>query len=172
MIISNMRFDGFEWEHNPLSVQVLYSNNFKVHNLYSQGNIAFPSGRKLRVVKGKGEFAGKDCIVRYKELAQVFAKGRKALLSLPFDTPFYAYFTELSLVAQPSPDFCEYTFEFMEAQTSPLKNIPKVYIPQREGETLFDIAYEFGVRVDKLVELNPQLRRADDLPLFKEVRLC
>lgn len=172
MIISNMRFGGFEWEHNPLSVQILHSNDFKVYNLCSQKNVAYPLGRKLRIVKGKGEFAGKDCILRYKELAQVFFKGQKALLSLPFEVPFEAFFTELSLVAQPSPDFCEYTFEFLEVQTSSAASVPKVYIPQQQGENLFDIAYKFGVKVEKLVELNPQLRRADELPPFEEVRLC
>lgn len=172
MIISNMRFGGFEWEHNPLSVQISYSKGFKVHNLCLQKNIAYPLGRKLRVVKGKGEFAGKGCIERYKELARVFAKGQKALLSLPFEVPFEAFFTELSLVAQPSPDLCEYTFEFLEAQTGSAVSIPECYVPEQQGETLFDVAYKFGVSVDKLAQLNPQLRRADDLTALEEVRLC
>lgn len=172
MIISNMRFGDFEWEHNPLSVQVLHSNSLRKHTLYSQGSFVCALGRKLRVVKGKGEFAGKDCLEKYKELSCAFSKGQKALLSLPFETPFYAYFTELSLVAQPAPDFCEYTFEFTEAQTGKAKNTPAVYIPQSEGETLFDVAYAFEVDVETLRKLNPQLRRADELPVFKEVRLC
>lgn len=172
MIISSMRFGGFEWKHNPLSVQLLHSNTLIKYNLRSRGTYADSLGRGLRVVKGKGEFAGEDCIAKYKELAEVFAKGQKALLSIPFETPFYAYFTELVLVAQPSPDFCEYTFEFTEAQTSSQKKALQVYIPQDEGETLFDVAYKFNVSVDRLVEINPQLRRADDLPPNEEVRLC
>ncbi len=171
MIISNMRFDSYEWKHNPLTVEVSFTRKMSRQNMPSFGGVVFPTGCDLRVVSGKGEFAGSDCLKRFEELSSLFEKGRKGLLTLPFTNPFYAYFTDLSLKGEATPDLITYTFEFTEAQSKALSRIQREYMPKK-GETLFDVAYDFSVPLEELVRLNPQIKRPDELKIGEAVRLC
>lgn len=171
MIISDMRFDSFEWKYNPLSIEVLYSRKMSRQNMPEFGSIVSPIGCDLRVVKGKGEFAGKNCLERYEELMNLFERGRKGLLTIPFMSPFYAYFNDLTLKGEATPDLITYTFEFTEAQSKISRGTQREYVP-KSGETLFDIAYDQGVSVEELVRLNPQVKRPDELREGEAVRLC
>lgn len=170
MIISNMRFDSFEWDNNPLNISISYSRRMTYQNFY-RGCYVCEAGSDLKVIKGKGEFAGKGCIKQYETLCRLFEKGRKGLLTLPFAQPFFAYFAEFAVEGDVTPDLIKYTFEFIEAESSEGKDKAAVHIVA-EGETLFDIGYVYGVSVEKLVELNPFVKRPDELTVGEEVRLC
>ena len=170
MIISDMRFDSFEWKNNPMDISVSYRRRMTYQNFY-RGCYVREVGSDLKVIKGKGQLAGKDCIRQYEALCKVFEKGRKGLLTLPFAPPFYAYFTELVVTGDVTPDLITYTFEFVEADNSERAEKAAVHIVA-EGETLFDIGYIYRVSVDELTELNPQIKRPDELTAGEEVRLC
>ena len=102
-------------------------------------------------------------------------------MTLPGFPPINAFFSRLVLKGEPKPDVLDYEFEFIEVQDEYLeiasldesgksggKNIRKV-IPN--GETLWDLSYKYGINVDKLVSLNPQIRRPD-IPIEEgQVRL-
>ena len=171
MIISTLRFDSFQWEHNPLYIEVTYKQDVKVQRLQGAGAKAQSHGVSLRVVKGKGEIAGENCLSDYARLCALFEKGTKGLLTLPFAPPFYAYFTDLTLKGEVTPRLITYTFEFCEAENGAgVKQGDKAVV--RQGDTLFDIAFENQVSVDKLVALNPGIKRPDELFEGMEVRLC
>ncbi len=172
MIISNMRFDLFEWTHNPLTVEVGHRRRISQQNTAGGGSFVQGTGCDLKVIKGKGELAGETCLEEYEKLCALFERGRKGLLTLPFMKPFYAYFTDLSLVGEATPDLITYTFEFLEAENSEYSEKKDGAAYVTEGETLFDIAYREGVSMDVLVQLNPQIKRPDELLAGQEVRLC
>lgn len=172
MIISNMRFDSFEWQNNPLTVQVELRRRTSQQNMPMYGSVLTDIGCDLRVVKGTGELAGSDCVKQYAELCKVFEKGGKGLLTLPFADPFYAYFTDLALKGEATPDLITYTFEFSEAEHTQASDKKSRYCVTSEGDTLFDIAYREGLSVDELVSLNPQIKRPDVLEVGEKVRLC
>lgn len=171
MIISEMRFDGFQWKYNPLTVTVTHKRRTSQQNMQG-GSFLRKGGCDLRVIKGKGELAGADCSVQFKTLCDLFEKGRKGLLTLPFMKPFYAYFTDLSLTGEATPELITYTFEFVEAESAGFSGAKREYVCAKEEETLFDIAYREGVSVESLVALNPQIKRPDELQEGEEVRLC
>ncbi len=172
MIVSNMRFDSFEWTHNPCTVEVSHRRRMSQQNTAGGGSFVQGTGCDLKVIKGKGELAGETCLEEYERLCSLFERGHKGLLTLPFMKPFYAYFTDLSLVGEATPDLITYSFEFLEAENSEYSGKKDGTAYVKEGETLFDIAYRAGVSVDELVHLNPQIKRPDELDMGQEVRLC
>ena len=167
-----MRFDSFEWTHNPCTVEVSHRRRMSQQNTAGGGSFVQGTGCDLRVIKGRGELAGKTCLEEYEGLCALFERGRKGLLTLPFMKPFYAYFTDLSLVGEATPDLITYTFEFTQAENSEYLGRGDSAVYAEKCETLFDIAYREGVTVDELVRLNPQIKRPDELNSGQEVRLC
>lgn len=171
MILATMSFGGYEWKVNPTKIEILSSaqknsvflpfENTKVSSLY----------KKPIVYKGVGEFAGGDCLVRYRELEKLFAKGKKAILCIPDMPPVYAWFTGLTLVGDTTEDLLRYTFEFTQAEASFGGFVQKYHIC-KEGETLYDIAFDYDISIGKLIELNSFIRRPDELEAGERVRLC
>lgn len=171
MELALMRFKGFTFWCNPYSIEITSENNTARYVLPFSGEKHEDSGRKCRVIKGKGELRGKDCLEKYAELYSLQAKGGAGILSLPEAEPMYAMFTKLTALADSSPDKISYAFQFSEAssENTPVeKKVHKV----KSGETLFDIAYKYGVSVDSLVFLNPQIKRPDELEENKEIKIC
>ncbi|MBR3987851.1 MAG: LysM peptidoglycan-binding domain-containing protein [Clostridia bacterium] len=80
-------------------------------------------------------------------------------------------FTKLSVLADPTPDTISYSFQFDEASCENNK-VTEIIHKVNPGETLFDIAYNYGVTVDFLVKLNPYVRRPDELENIKEIKVC
>ncbi|MBQ8000816.1 MAG: LysM peptidoglycan-binding domain-containing protein [Ruminococcus sp.] len=172
MVISNMRFDSFEWAHNPLTVQVTHKRRMTQQNMAGGGSFVSNAGCELKVIKGKGELAGENCTQEFQRLCDLFERGKRGLLTLPFMAPFYAYFTDLSLTGEPTPELITYTFEFTQAENSEYALTADGEAVVKESETLFDIAYRCGVDVEELVRLNPQIKRPDELTAGEVVRLC
>ncbi len=171
MILSTMRFDGYEWEHNPLSVEISHQRILVYDLLPLVGKDTRDLGRGCMVVSGKGELYGEDCMEQYSELEKKYLQGKTGVLTIPGIVPLRARFSKLSVLAADAPDLLTYGFEFVEEHSLPNEKNNTEYIC-REGDTLFDIAHSFGTTVDELVRLNPYLRRPDELPAGKAVRLC
>lgn len=171
MVLATMSFGGYEWKVNPVKIEVI-SNVQKNSLLLPFGKNKVGSLRKKPVVyRGTGEFAGSDCLLRYRELEKIFERGRKEILCVPDISPVYAWFTGLSLVGDTTEDLLKYTFEFTQAEASFGVTAQKYHIC-KEGETLYDIAFDYAVAVEKLTELNPSVRRPDELTQGERVRLC
>lgn len=166
-----MRFKGFTFWCNPASLEITSEENVADYNLLYSGQYKEPAGRKCRTVKGKGEFCGKDCIEQYAKLYALQAQGGKGVLSLPLSAPFTAMFTKLSVAADHTPDTVRYSFQFDEV-SSDNRSAGEIIHTVKKGETLFDIAFEYGTDVHRLVRLNPQVRRPDELDDIKEIKIC
>ncbi|MBQ9742437.1 MAG: LysM peptidoglycan-binding domain-containing protein [Ruminococcus sp.] len=171
MILSTMRFDGYEWLHNPLSVEISHKRVLVCDLLPKVGRDTEDMGRDCMVVSGKGELYGKDCMEQYSQLEKKYLQGKTGVLTIPGLMPLRARFSRLTVLAADTPDLLTYSFEFVEEHSLPHEKTNTEYIC-REGDTLFDIAHSFGTTVDELVRLNPHLRRPDELTAGKAVRLC
>ncbi len=171
MELALMRFKGFTFWCNPLSVEITSEENVADYSLLYSGEYKDYTGRKCRTVKGKGVLSGKDCTEQYAKLYLLQSQGGKGILSLPFCAPFEALFATLSVLADPTPDTISYSFQFTEV-SSENPEATEIIHKVNPDETLFDIAFEYGVTVDSLVKLNPQVRRPDELGMYKEIKVC
>lgn len=171
MELALMRYKGFTLWCNPLSIEVTSENNTADYFLPFSGEIREFSGRKCRVIKGQGELSGRDCLEQYAKLYSLQAKGGEGILSLPTMKPLVAFFTKLTALADSSPDKISYTFQFVEACSKENQDARKVH-RVTAGETLFDIAFKYGVTVDSLVLSNPQIKRPDELNEAEEIKIC
>lgn len=171
MELALMRYKGFTLWCNPLSIEVKSERNSVSYTLPYSGEKQCDLGKKCRVIKGKGELTGADCLEQYAQLHALQAQGGAGVLSLPTMEPVKALFTSLSAVADITPDTIGYSFEFVEISSEEEQSTGKIHTV-KEGETLFDIAYNYGVSVDSLVKLNTQIRRPDELTAYEEIKIC
>ena len=170
MILSTMRFAGYCWPHNPLEISVEHKLVTQVEDTAYEGQRITDARGGVLVVHGEGELVGKDCIEQYKALEKLFEHRRKGVLCLPGLAPFTAYFTKLSVGGQTTPDVLRYTFEFAK-ETEDLQSGEQYHIC-KEGQTLYDIAYDSGSDVDTLVRLNPWVRFPEEIDTGRRVRIC
>ena len=91
-------------------------------------------------------------------------------LSIENVKPFHAVFESLTLIGKPKPDVLTYRFLFREVM-SEADNVPHTYTPG-ENENLWDVSYRFGIGIEALMALNPQVKRPDILTEGEVVRLC
>lgn len=171
MELALMRYKGFTLRCNPLSLEVSSERNNVGYTLPYSGERYEDLGKKCRVIMGKGELTGADCLEQYAQLYGLQAQGGIGVLSLPTMEPIKAIFASLSASADVTPDKISYSFKFIEVSSEEAEKPYKVHTV-KEGETLFDIAFYYGVTVDSLVKLNPQVRRPDELEAFEEIKIC
>ena len=170
---AKMRFCGYAFEHNPSTLRI--ADTARLRSLLTPGAApdSVTMGRGLRIVKGEGELAGSDCLIRYERLRALCESGEKGILALPGIKAMTAYLSELSLIAEPIEDVIGYRFTFTEAKgDSAALSGADSYLVRRDGESLWDIAYTYGIGIDELVRLNPQIPFIGSLCENERVRLC
>ena len=170
MILSLMRFAGFEWSHNPLDIGIHHKRSVYSTATPYTGEQVDALCREISRVSGKGELVGDDCIERYRALEKLFESVKKGVLTLPGMPPFEAYFTRLEAEGQSAPNVLVYSVEFISADNE--QKDRKEFCICRSNDTLFDVAYEYDVAVEELVRLNPHIKRPDMLADGERVRLC
>lgn len=171
MELALMRFKNFTFWCNPQSIEITSEKTTAGYTVLAGGQHYEYMGEKCRVIKGKGVLKGKDCLEQYAKLYALYVSGGKGVLSLPVAKPFEALFTKFTVLADSTPDKISYSFQFAEVSSKNIalsENVHKV----KAGETLFDIAYKYGVTVDSLVRLNPHIRRPDELNVYEEIKVC
>lgn len=171
MVLATLSFRGYSLRYNPLKLEIknrFSKRNYKVPKSHTR--VEFTE-RVPVVYSGVGEFFGEDCISQYRELEKLFLEGRKGVLCLPDMLPVEVWFTGLDFVGDTTKDVLTYKFEFTQADTLQQTDEKKIHIC-RQGETLYDISYDYNISVEKLVQLNPSVRRPDELKTGEQVRLC
>lgn len=166
-----MRFAGYEWRHNPREIK--FECEKKINELLApnQGAEIQDAGRKNMVVKGEGELYGNDCLEQFNALLALFKKDGKGVLAIERITPFFAVFESVKLIGAPRENVLSYSFVFREVMGEKQSDPPAQYTAA-QGEDLWDISYKFGIVIDELVRLNPQVRRPDMLTEGEVIRLC
>lgn len=179
MLLTPMRYKNYIWPHNPRVYSISYERKIAVHKVPFGRYCTQDLGMSCRVMRGQGEFAGPDAYEEFKRLATVFYGGGPGLLIHPLWQISNAYFTELRLEQEPSPDYVRYSFTFVErfdgyheslrelspggdgSAPSP-HDVPRkpsgtvhIVVP---GDTLWAIAKRNHISLQKLLAANPQIR--------------
>lgn len=166
-----MRFCGLSLHHNPHTLRI--ESRAGLRELISP--CCTPDsenlGLRLRVVSGEGELYGADCLAQFRRLEALQEAQKRGKLVLPHRQPMLAYLREIVLIAEPTENVVRYRFVFLEAQRESSGRDTDCYIALA-GDSLWDIGFRFGVGIDELVALNPQIPYIDDLTEGMKVRLC
>ena len=137
-------------------------------------------GRRQRILRGEGEFAGEGAYAQFKKLATVFYDPTPGMLSHPLWDTAHAWFVSLRLTQEPREDYVSYSFEFWECDSSTgtsgfTPSEPDfertVYIAARENDTLSSIASRNNTTISLMKKLNPQISETDILYAGRLVRI-
>lgn len=189
MTLSPMRYKGYTWPHNPRVYTVDYRRNMATHKtpfgLYQLEDL----GRTNRIMEGEGEFIGPDAYRQFGQLANVFYQSGPGQLVHPLWQTSSAYFVSLRLMQEPRPDYVRYAFTFWEdngqysgpvLRTAGTGNsgsggssqpIGGRFHRVRKGESLWIIARKYGISLNRLIALNPQIKNPNRIQVGQEVRV-
>lgn len=192
MRLAPMRYKGFTWPHNPRIYSIDYERKVAVNKVPFGTYHLQDLGRTRRVMRGQGEFVGKDAYAQFGALANTFYEEGPGLLTHPLWQTANAYFVELKLEQEPRPDYVRYSFTFWEDTD---RYSGQVVRPEpgsgsggtggagggsggkgrvhrvRRGETLWGIALHYGVGIHQLIALNPQIKNPNLIYPGDEVRV-
>gem|GEM_PF-320885 len=171
-----MVFKSFVWPHNPKNINITMINDSKIYNLPGLGSFRKQNSKSYRIISGDGELFGKNAINQFEQLCNLFSQPSSGKLELTSIKSITAYFTELSMTSNPSPNIISYKFKFIEdIKTQVLPINPSTTDSQigilanktfnsnkREhtldiGENLWDISCRFKVSIDSLLNANPNI---------------
>lgn len=168
-----MRFDGLSLRHNPATLTVSGRNHVGEYAspcCEADSDILY---REPVRISGEGEFCGTDCLDQYLALKEKQLSQTSGKLVLPHMEPLYATLKELSLTAKPVDNVISYRFTFVQAQSphGDTEGTKSPYIAQA-GESLWDVSYAYGISIERLVALNPQIPYINALSQGERVSLC
>lgn len=169
---AKIRFKGFEWEHNPETVEVVEEDNIIEHKLSRGNSYTTKNSSKCRRIFGKGMLTGYDCLDQFNKLLMLQNSSESGILTISGIKPFYAYFKKLKLLCEPSDNMVSYGFEFIEDSDRNYTVKEKMYHTVENSETLWDIAFNYQKDIGYLVSLNPEIKRLDELEDGTKVRIC
>ena len=171
MKLAPMRFKGVEWHHNPR--EITFSCEKEINELHAPYGRSYVqnTGRRNMLIKGEGELFGDDCMEQFERLYALFQEGGSGVLAIPKLGAVHAVFEELKLKGTPRNDVLTYSFVFREV----MERVPEASqtsYTAAQGETLWDVSYRFDIVIDRLVALNPWVKRPDEPLGGREVALC
>lgn len=193
-----MRYKNFTWPNNPRTYTIEYHRVMGNHKVpYGRYHLE-DMGLTRRVMKGEGEFIGEDAYDQFKALATVFYSDGPGPLLHPVWQGSNAYFVELSLSQEPRRDYVRYTFTFWESydgyggktgltqekeapgtaggagndgQGKAVSGSGEVWHRVKKGESLWKIARDYGVELQTVLDLNPQIKNPNLILAGQEVRV-
>ena len=165
-----MKFKGYSWSHNPR--EIVFENAKQLNEILApfDKSLVQNTGRRNMKISGEGELFGADCVEQFKELLGLFREGGAGVLTIPNFPSFYAEFESIRLIGKPRNDVLTYGFAFRELMEE--RGDRRRGVIAAANENLWDISYKYGVDIDTLVRLNPQVKRPDILAEGEVVRLC
>ena len=193
-MLTPMRYKTYTWPHNPRVYSIDYERKMAVHKtpfgLFRLQDL----GRTTRIMEGEGEFVGEDAYAQFGQLANVFYSGGSGLLVHPLWQSANAYFVSLRLEQEPRPDYVRYSFTFWEddswytglakqvspAEISEDKGFVEVVRAEEKGQayhrvvkgdTMWALAKTYGISLEELIGLNPQIRNPNLIRVGDEVRV-
>ena len=172
MLLKPMRYKDYTWPHNPESCAVEYRRQIAAHKIPLGGWYLQDLGRTYRIFRGEGTFAGERAYEEFQTLAEVFDQTGPGLLVHPVWRTVSAYFVTLDSTA--SGGLVEVPVEGEpEGGTDP--EIPAggwgAVHTVRKGETLWGIAWRYGVALTALIAANPQIKNPNLIYPGDQVRI-
>ncbi len=193
MILSPMRFKNFVWPHNPRVYTITYERKMAEHKIPFGRHYLQSLGQTRRVLKGSGEFVGEGAYDKFSQLATIFYEESPGVLVHPVWVTTTAWFAKLEVRQEPRRDYVSYCFEFWEVfgdENTSLKvwNLSKgdqldsspstdkgdgqaVWYTVVQGDTLWKLANQYGIALDRLVALNPHIKNPNLIFIGQKVRV-
>ena len=185
MILTPMRYKSFTFPHNPRSYSIEYTREMAVQKVPFGRYYLQDLGRTRRVMRGEGEFVGSEAYRQLGQLANTFYENTPGMLIHPVWQQANAYFVSLRLEQEPRPDYVRYSFEFWEAESweqTRLEQVAQAGEEQQDqlrqvwhtvvqGDTLWGISRDYGVSLETLIALNPQIKNPNLIYVGQEVRV-
>lgn len=195
MKLQAMRFKGFVWPHNPGTYTISFERKMAV-NKVPFGRCHLQSlGMTRRVMRGEGEFIGEGAYQKFRELATVFYDETPGTLFHPLWDAAPAWFVALELEQEPREDYVKYRFEFWEDYSGHETGVEKLaprktqteqqsagtaaqaeqqarYHTVVKGETMWGLARKYGLTLNALVALNPQVKNPNLIYVGQKVRVA
>ena len=194
MILTPMRYKDYVWPHNPRVYSIDYEREMALHKIPFGLCYLQDLGRTRRVMEGEGEFVGEGAYAQFGQLANVFHTEGPGLLVHPVWQAASAYFVTLRLEQEPRPNFVRYSFSFWEDTDLYSGQIPVQTVTSIggtsagtnpsaasgasnryrvvAGDTLWGIAQRFGLTLETLIALNPQIKNPNLIRPGDEVRVA
>ena len=167
-----MSYRDFVFPVNPRVIHISRSKNIGVGiTPYGKDSVKELGGGH-RVVRGEGEFFGNNAVNDFLRLKRVFDESGGGVLYIPSQKPFYALAKSLELTASDIEGAVGYSFCFIESFENKAEEFPVLFIGNGKA-CLWNIAEMFGIAVELLITMNPQIKRPD-IPVVagERVRLC
>lgn len=176
MLLTPMRYKDYIWPYNPATYSITYERQVAVHKVPFGRYYMQDLGMGCRIMRGQGEFSGRDAYEEFKKLASVFYSSGPGLLIHPLWQISNAYFTSLKLEQEPLPDYVRYSFEFRERYDGYKENLTSLPASRQEpetgsersdqpgvcvvagGDTLWGIAQRYNVPLENLLRVNPGIK--------------
>lgn len=184
MTLAAMRYKGYVWPHNPRTYTIDYKREMAVHKVPFGRYQLQDLGLTRRVMRGEGEFTGKEAYDEFKKLASVFYEAGPGALIHPVWQASEVYFVDLRLRQEPRADYVAYSFTFWETGPEYAATVTRntagggvaavsgaQYHTVGAGETLWAVAHRYGVALNDLVLLNPQLKNPNLVVAGERVRV-
>ena len=172
MEISPMRFKSHTWNYNPEKIKILSQKEVVESIVPLSDNITQSLGRNARVVTGEGCIYGENCFEEFYSMWDVFRDNTPGVLSLPEFAVMNACFTSLSIIGEATDSLIKYNFTFTEVMDTSRDKSPETVHIALEGESLWDIGYQYNISVEQLLELNTELKHPFDVSVGQEVSIC
>lgn len=168
-----LTFADFAWPYNPREIRVTYKRNVRTLPIPFVGSALQDLGRTLTAVSGEGEFYGDTAAYQFGRLLQLQEGGGSYPLSIPGLPPMDAVLVSLTMLGEPGPEVVRYAFEFCEVdrKTADSSILTPTTHTVNAQETLWSIARQYGLSIDQLIALNPQLGTTGLLAVGSVVKL-
>lgn len=168
-----MKYKNYIWPHNPSELKISSIKNLKEFIRPFYGSVFQDFGREKRIITGRGEFYGENCLEQFDELFSIFKSNDSGLLCIPNMSPFVAEFKSFEMDVQNKPNIIGYSFEFWEDMSDIFKDDYRLNETHKveEGETLWDIAYIYNISINDLLKINKNIKNPNDLSTIKVVTL-
>lgn len=196
MMLSTMRYKDFVWPHNPRVYSISFERKAALHKIPFGRYHIQSLGMTRRIMRGEGEFVGKDAYRQFKALASVFYDEGPGMLVHPLWDASLSWFMALKLEQEPLVDYVKYSFEFWESypfyQTT-LEKLPNTgeagqsgsgetvsasqnaapgYYTAVKGDTMWGIARKYGMSLNALIALNPQIKNPNLIYVGQKIRVA
>lgn len=192
MRLSTMRYKTFTWPHNPRVYSISFARKAALHKVPFGRYHIQDLGLTRRIMRGEGEFVGEDAYQQFKALASVFYDEGPGTLIHPLWDASPAWFMALKLEQEPRADYVRYSFEFWEdfpgyqtqaeklpaaAQTvsaagAVSRSAEPSYHTVVRGDTMWGISRKYGLSLNALIALNPQIKNPNLIYVGQKVRVA